>query len=391
MSYTIERAVQKLWRNRVTYLFLMLELTIGMTVTLCGFLSSSAAQERLTLYQGQLTAADVLVEYYGDSTEPAITCEDYRELMEQYGERGSFTFFLYGNSIYQTSAREGVSDVTIIVMNADAFSRRFGQAQQNAVYVGEQVAQDLAAGELMLAEQWLSLEGDVARIGEQANLPVLPLRTQTEKLITRTLESADLSVRQLVILPETLMDDLSAEMTEQISFLRVTPNEGEDAGFLNEITEELAGRHSDYTYSLVAQGAELEQAIADLTQGVRLLSWVARLALLITTAGMIGNLFLLLQRRRREYAIAFSVGAAHNQILAEVFCEVLLLTGASGVIAVLLSATLTPSLSTSMYTASFRWSALAVMLLTVGSITICACVCALLGSHSDYPAKQLRG
>lgn len=43
MLYPLYRAVQKLWLNRKTYLFLLIEFVLGTTVVLCGYLSGRAA------------------------------------------------------------------------------------------------------------------------------------------------------------------------------------------------------------------------------------------------------------------------------------------------------------------------------------------------------------
>ena len=39
MLYPLYRAAQKLWLNRKTYLFLLMEFVLGTTVVLCGYLS----------------------------------------------------------------------------------------------------------------------------------------------------------------------------------------------------------------------------------------------------------------------------------------------------------------------------------------------------------------
>lgn len=53
MLYPLYRAVQKLWLNRKTYLFLLIEFVLGTTVVLCGYLSGRAATYRLEAYEMQ--------------------------------------------------------------------------------------------------------------------------------------------------------------------------------------------------------------------------------------------------------------------------------------------------------------------------------------------------
>ena len=56
MLYPLYRAAQKLWLNRKTYLFLLMEFVLGTTVVLCGYLSGRAAK---TVYPFSIMAAMV--------------------------------------------------------------------------------------------------------------------------------------------------------------------------------------------------------------------------------------------------------------------------------------------------------------------------------------------
>ena len=95
MKYVLERAFQKLWQNRRVYFFLALELTIGIAVTLCGYLSSRSAQNRIDFYNRQYGSGSMVVEYYTDrnAAKAAITYEDYRDLYNKYRAQCDFTFF----------------------------------------------------------------------------------------------------------------------------------------------------------------------------------------------------------------------------------------------------------------------------------------------------------
>ena len=86
MLYPLYRAVQKLWLNRKTYLFLLIEFVLGTTVVLCGYLSGRAATYRLEAYEMQSRKNSISIQYYGgDGLNAAVTPEDYAKLCEIYG------------------------------------------------------------------------------------------------------------------------------------------------------------------------------------------------------------------------------------------------------------------------------------------------------------------
>lgn len=393
MKYVLERALQKLWQNRRVYFFLALELTIGIAVTLCGYLSSCSAQKRIDLYNKQYGRGSIAVEYYTDrnSAKAAITYDDYCDLHNMYGSQCDFTFFLYSNAIYQCSGSNQVEMATILSMNEDAFSAYFSEEQQANVYVGKNIAKALKRGGVIFPEKWFQMDNDTVQIGGHAAGPIKPLKNEPETLVTRALMGFDLDVSQLVILPESMMEVLECEADTLISFL-LLGGETERVGFSipNEIVKELSRRHTDYTYTFLNQGMELERSIADLTQEVRLLSWVSKVALIITTIGIVGVMSIFLQYRRREYAIALAQGATHQRLFLEMFCEILLLSSIGGIAATFVTAAIMPKLSTSMFTVVFHWTGIFVVLLIVLLVTICVCVLCVLGIRNIYPTKILK-
>lgn len=393
MKYVLERALQKLWQNRRVYFFLALELTIGIAVTLCGYLSSRSAQNRINLYNSQYERGSIALEYYSDrnSAKAAITYDDYRDLYSIYGSQCDFTFFLYSNAIYQCSGNNQVEMATILSMNEDAFNAYFSEEQLGNIYVGKNIAKALNCGEVIFPEKWFQMDNDTVQIGDHTAGPIKPLKNEPETLVTRALMGFDLDVSQLIILPESMMDALESESDTLTSFLLLGgQTEGVGSRIADAIVTELSHRHTDYTYTFVNQGMELERSTADLTQEVRLLSWVSKVALAITTIGIVGVMFLFLQYRRREYAIALAQGATHQRLFLEMFCEILLLSSIGGIAATFVTLAIIPRLSTSMFTVVFHWTAIFVVLLIVFVVTICVCVLCVLGIRNIYPTKILQ-
>lgn len=392
MSYSVYRALQKLWIHRATYFILLLEVAIGVTVVLCGFLSGRAAQTRLGLYEAQNSLGSVSLQYYskalnGTAQENPISSADYEWLKTRCGTMGRVSFLLCAHSIYQAERSGAVRDVAFLAMNTEAFASIFGMEQrQDTVYVGRQVAADLKEG-VKLFEPWIRLDtSGIALDNTEYQVEALPSGTKT--LVLTALEGFDLDAAQLVVLPEAQMQLLENNGNFAVPYLSIAMTEDSDC--LESLADELHTRHPGYEYSIVDQRAQMLSSMEDLTQEIRLFSWVAKFALLITTVGLVGILLIYLEQRKRELAIALTQGATQWTLLFELVCEVFLLTLLGGVLGVLASAALAPGLSNSAFTVTFHWMSVPIMLAIVLMITFVSCGCVLLGAASRYPNQLLR-
>lgn len=395
MKYTIQRALQKLWLNRKTNFFLALELAIGIAVVLCAHLSSRAASDRLEGFEKQFEQGDIVVEGYLKSfytDETAITYTDYRDFLVQYGDRCSFRYYLYDGIAGRPRNGGELENYVLLSMNTEAFCSLFGAGPQEAVYVGSETEKVLAAGGVIWEENWFRLDRDGAQVGKHTMGQILPLNTSLKTLMVRTLEGFDLDISRLVVLPESMMEAMEVGSGGKLSsFLLVRPDSGTKKSSFDGIIQELTLRHPSYIYEFTNQVQDMEKSISDLTSTIRLLGWVSQLALAVTTVGIVGVLFLFLQVRRREYAIALSQGATHGVLFHEIFCEVFLLNSIGGIAGAAIAAICCPVLSNSMFRATFRWSAIPVMLSITVTITLSVCVCTLGGLRSIYPSKLLQG
>ena len=139
MMYLIYRSFQKLWINKKTYFFIMLELAIGISVVMCGICSTYSAQSKLELCKQQIGTDGAVIEYYENgtaSTDFPISVEDYITIRDSYSET-DISYLLFAHSIYLTQASSNVKNVSLISMDAASFARFFGFApQDDTIYLG---------------------------------------------------------------------------------------------------------------------------------------------------------------------------------------------------------------------------------------------------------------
>lgn len=394
MKYLFYRVFQKLKINKKIYSVIAIELAIGITVVLCGISSAYSAKSRLEQYKQQIGEQGVAIEYSERnefaSTELPITVEDYEIIKKEYNEL-DISYLLYTHSIYQTQESFNVKNVTFISMDDNSFFRFFGfTPQDETIYLGAQVADDLQNEGSTFFENWISWNGSYIEIGNVNIADVMRLNSLEKSIFVELL--VDLEVETMIILPEKYMDILEINVEEQLTpclrFVSVTDESESDA--MPDIIQTLQDRHPDYSYHVSEQYLELQKSISDLTQEIRLFVWMAWFVLIITTVGIVGILLIYMEKRKREFAIILALGGTHGTIFKEIFLEIFVLCFISGFISLIAAIMIIPHLSTSVFTAYFHWISVVVMLAIVLLITIISCICMIFGIRDIYPAKILK-
>lgn len=394
MKYLIYRAFQKLWINKKIYVVIALELAIGITVVLCGISSAYSAKSRLELYKQQIGEQGVAIEYskngdFADTGLP-VTVEDY-EIIKEAHSGLDISYLLYTHSIYLTGKSSDVKNVTFVSMDAESFFSCFGFAPQDDVlYLGRQVADDVEKEGLSFFEEWISWDASNVTMGDFNFADTLPVNPLNKSIIIA--RSVDLNVETMIILPEKCMNVLESNVQEHlIPCLRITSvSDGGETDDLIEVVQTLQEKHLDYSYRISEQYLELQKSITDLTQEIRIFSWIAWFVLIITMVGIVGILLIYMEKRKRELAIILSLGGTQATIFKEIFFEVFSLCFMSGCIGLVATVITIPYLSTSVFTAYFHWLSVAAMLGIVLMITIISCTCMILGIRDVYPTKILK-
>lgn len=394
MNYLLYRAVQKLWINRKMYIAAAFELIIGMTVVLCGILSTYSAKSRLDLYRQQMGENGVIIEYSANkgsaNKELPITVEDYKEIKANYPEL-EISYMVYTYSIYQMQQSGDVRDVEFVSMDTDLFYNIFGfYPKEDTVYLGTQIADDFENEELCFFETWLSWGNEGIRISDKDITNAEWVDSKDKVIFVDLL--INLNIDSMIILPEACMGVLEENLTDQAApCLRVAIEPGGDGSDpLSEIMQKLQEKHPSYSYYVSERYVELQKSITDLTQKIRLFAWVAWIVLAITVIGIIGILLIYMEKRKREFAIIMALGGTKKTVFMEIFAEIFLLCFIGGFIGLVISIVMLPYLSTSVFEAHFYWGSIGAMIGIVLMITNISCACVISGIRNTYPAKILK-
>lgn len=109
--------------------------------------------------------------------------------------------------------------------------------------------------------------------------------------------------------------------------IKFTKKQCANISFINEkllnIRNYLNGAHSDYKYTISNEFFEYMGKISTAKEENYIFALIAVVFFLIIIVGLVGLFLLFMERRKRELAIAISLGARRSYLVAEVFFEVL--------------------------------------------------------------------
>ena len=394
MMYTFYRAFQKLWINKKTYFFIMIELAVGIAVVLCEICSVFSAHEKTEMCKRQIGEIGATIEYSGDFTfgaerKAGIDVEDYKTILDTYSDT-EVSYILYAGGIYLDDVAEEVKDVDFVSMDKNTFADLFGFASEDdKIYLGAQVAEDLEKGGLRFVAEWISAEGADFKVGENDLLKPERLHSETQTIYFGL--THDLNVKTLVVLPEKYMKTIQDNNGYSWGLLRImTDPEIDDSDMLQDILQMLQARHPEYSYHIADQYLELRGSVASFNADAHLFAYIAWIVLIISVVGIIGILLIYMEKRKRELAIVLALGGTRMTIFKEIFIEIFSLCLISGIIGTAAAAAVAPHLSNAVFDVSFRWISLAVMAGIVLMIPVISCTCIVLEIRNVHPMKILK-
>lgn len=367
MLYLVNRALRRLKWNIKIYVFIVLELVIGFTIIANQMNVTYAVEERLEAFKTQYTESGISVNAYSKDLfgkrELPVTKKDYDYIVQEYGQILNVSYISYG-SVYTSN----METITVCGMSETALQKMF-QTEADTAYIGAEAKRLLGAADIVLGESAVTICGDeIEANGTEYLLLDIPNEKNKENLLSfSAMASADIPLSKCIIIPLSLQEILEEYDVLYNCSLELIGKEGTDSGQLqeagNEIVKYLLQQHEDNTYETENKIAEYEKGSNDLSETVRLLSWVAKFSLFLVVVGMVGVLFILLEKRKKDFIISFWVGAEKWKLVVELLLEMLFLCVTAGGISLMLSYFMAPTLSNARYTVSMTPGAAGVVLL----------------------------
>ena len=361
MCYLIKRAFGRLWWNKKVYIFILLELVIGLTIIACQVNVSKAIEERLEEYERQFEKSGISIHYFlseGNvlSGGLAITKEDFEFLMKQYGEEVQLSYVSYG-SVFNFDMKT----ITILGMSDWAFERMFG-VEGKEVYIGSVAKSYVEKGVVGMDEEF-SIDVN----GIQINGMSYPFREFDREqnkvgiIDFSSIAAYDKTAEKCIVVPLSVQGILEEKGIVKNCTLELCGKGNTGAQRIREIGEEmialLSERHGNYTYEQVNKIKDYEENSASLSDTLTLFSWILGFSLFLVSVGIMGVMFIILDKRKKDTLISYWVGAEMWKLVAELFLELCFLCLLGCVVSLGIATILVPTLQTSQYIVKMTFQA----------------------------------
>lgn len=361
MFYLIRRAFERLWWNKKIYIFVLLELVIGLTIIACQINVSRAIEARLTEYERQFEKSGISIQYFlaegaAFAGGLAITVEDFEILTERYGDEVELSYVSYG-SMYNFDMKT----ITILGMSDLTFERMFG-VEGKEPYIGS-VAKSYVEKGVVGMDDELSMDTNEIKL-KGTLYPFCEFNSEQNKvgiIDFSSIAAYDKLAENCIVIPLSMQKILEEKEVIINCGLELCGKENTDGERIREIGEEiiafLSERHTNYTYEQANKIKDYEENSASLSDTLTLFSWILGFSLFLVSVGITGVLFILLDKRKKDTMISYWVGAEKWKLVLELFWELGFLCLLGGLISLGIAAIMVPMLQTSQYVVKMTFDA----------------------------------
>lgn len=337
-----------------------------------------AAMERLEAFERQFMEGTVSVMNYSkeewnrDTSELPVPCEVYCSFLEELPKDTELYCMQLGR-IYL-----GIQDVDLIGVSDNYFQYLICFDMEDTVWIGREALKQI--------QEAGAYAGSVCSVGEDticlygSNFPyrVLEGSIKNSFIIGFSADPhADIQTAESIFVPIDLVTQIQEAGTPFYNSALAVGG-AEYLQRAEQIAERLTEQSRMFRYEVEDRRLVYLKNSADFTDDIRIVGWIGKFALVLTTVGIIGIMLIHLDERKKDFAISMVVGATGGRLALETAFEIFVLCLSGGIAALGISSIIAPMQSTSQY--MVRLEGHSVVLLAVTVLGMAALVCGVLSS-----------
>ena len=311
--FLIEKVLKRLWKNRLIYLILVVELAIGTMFLGYSFqYSFSYLQDKKEL-EKSMSSETITIEIIEKSEQEeessSFEYADYERIKDKVRNLEVY-LCTHGLVDVQGEMKEIPFVFTNLMKDAKSFS------------VGEELSNDIAQKAQIYGDTengWIE-EKQMLYDGEEYRRVELPEALKA-KVIARNVFEDNIYAEKSIFLP---LKDLKAEqiVPSGQTIVRYEPKDMEHREKANqEVVEILSENHPEYSYGIQNYINNFEQVNERSLEYVKYMTALSLLGIWIMIFGYLGITKQLYVKRQKEYAICLSVGATVKNLICEMILE----------------------------------------------------------------------
>ena len=391
MSFLLKKGINKLWRNAVAYLFLVLEFALGVSFLVFARNGSLSVQGLQNYYDTHYTPTTVSISPSprGENAgrELSITPEDVRYVQRQFPQ----TEIRYQVMQPLDFLQDGeVKRAYVVYCSLPEFAKA-----ERIAFLGKNVRnllQEGARGDLgkVCAFNGRSLELN----GRSFVIEPLPKRLSGEKATAFPLSvDALFSLEDAILLPIWQEDAALPETGYAMLEWDISGQESAQK-LLGAIQETLQKNHQkSYSYEIQYPQRFFERSVSDLLRLQRIAGKLGGMMFFELLIGFSGLMLLFLKKREKELAICLAMGAKRRTLAAELFFEIGVVCGLGAAIGIAAGNTMTMIFNKPQYMLQTRIYASASLpaILAAILVTVISAIPMLYRIYTAEPDRILRG
>ncbi len=347
MRYSLERALFNYIQNLKKTYWVIIQIIVGCAIIACCLNYSISSGERYLELLSQIEPDQYRIDAYvkninANNDYPAISYTDYVELGALI-EDADLSYIAYGATMTEES---------FYFVFADSYHyEKLGLTDTDCIYVGDSMAM-LCSNGPCFPTSFCRLEKDGIILDNSAfSWSPFPSDVK-EKIVVEDLYSRNtLLTERCILIPahiinhaierseEMLMTGLAFKLTDNTDVTRIKEIKEMICSFLSD-------RHEDFEFAAGGElTLEIQSRMNDMKINYDSFLWISVFLMIIVTLGTIGNVLIILLKRKQALSVSLAVGATPRQLFLEFFCEVFLTIQTGILSGIIISVFITPRLS----------------------------------------------
>lgn len=392
MLYLVLKAGKRVGKNIRRYLFLMFQILLGTCMIAVSLNILTSFEKQFQAFKKEINVRYVDIEKdMLDDTEQSITRADYSYIRGHYNHENVFYAIRY--DVF--SVQNGKYLCTLLFAEADYYRSVMGFAnyQENKVYAGEQAAiavagEEFHVGQDKITEKYFNKKekqlfgkaiSSFTLFQEGESGPSILLSDLFSSMLLHTGSAQDYILFPLSAYPAS---DAALKGKAMISLTLENANSTLLFEQSEQIVEYLGRVHEGTGFAIqnfVTLTEELLSRNTAIAQGIMALS---AFVFFIVFFGLVGLLFVTINKRSREFAVLLMCGATTKQVFIEIYLEILAIVMSAVLLGNLISVPLLPMFNQSVINTTYHVSTF--LLLVLGGLCVSTCVCVIAVSKFKF-------
>lgn len=357
MEFSIYRVIKRLWKQKIIYIIIAIQLAIGASILCFSFNQYFVEKTKFDALAQNLAKVSYIIDAYRLQGAPprqeAITYKDYLALQELYKSKASLRYSLIGSAnflrIVEGKREAELQTINVVFMCREELEELLGIEMEKGSYYGGDAVNDYLSqmgtytlqeksGTRLKVNSYFSLTSDIVKFAQGGisiedkvyNFKDIPKDAQEKKLYKWSVDvynnEMGTQLKDCVFFPLEEIDIAGKvwttgreNLTSRLSIKETDPR----AQATYDIIKYLGMHHSgEYRYSMGNEYMQAKLQLDTITSEAKGYILMSGLQVLLISFCSSGIFYLIFAKRKKDIAVSIMVGSTLNRQAQELVAEI---------------------------------------------------------------------